>query len=113
MRAIADPVGDARPRPRLACIEWIEPLMPTANWMPELVEMAGSAPDNPEPGARHMKRLPAEPSDVAGLSFAADQLAMNVHGDVDSHVDALCHVSYDEFRSEEHTSELQSLRHLV
>jgi kynurenine formamidase len=59
--------------------------------------LAGSAPDNPEPGARHMKRLPAEPSDVAGLSFAADQLAMNVHGDVDSHVDALCHVSYDEF----------------
>src|ERR1022692_1922419 len=42
MRAIADAVGDARPRPRLACIEWIEPLMPTANWMPELVEMAGA-----------------------------------------------------------------------
>src|ERR1017187_996484 len=41
-RAIADAVGDARPRPRLACIEWIEPLMPTANWMPELVEMAGA-----------------------------------------------------------------------
>ena len=30
------------PRPRLACIEWIEPLMPTANWMPELIEMAGA-----------------------------------------------------------------------
>ena len=58
--------------------------------------LAGSAPDNPEPGARHMKRLPGEPSDVAGLSFAADQLAMNVHGDVDSHIDALCHVSYGE-----------------
>jgi kynurenine formamidase len=56
--------------------------------------LAGSAPDNPEPAARHMKRLPGEPSDVAGLSFAADQLAMNVHGDVDSHIDALCHVSY-------------------
>jgi kynurenine formamidase len=58
--------------------------------------LAGSAPDNPEPGARHMKRLPGEPSEVAGLSFAADQLTMNVHGDVDSHIDALCHVSYDE-----------------
>jgi kynurenine formamidase len=56
--------------------------------------LAGSAPDNPEPAARHMKHLPGEPSDVAGLSFAADQLAMNVHGDVDSHIDALCHVSY-------------------
>jgi kynurenine formamidase len=58
--------------------------------------LAGSAPDNPEPAARHMKHLPGERSDVAGLSFAADQLAMNVHGDVDSHIDALCHVSYDE-----------------
>src|SRR5215469_1681834 len=56
--------------------------------------LAGSAPDNPEPGARHMKRLPAEPSDVPGVSFAADQITMSVHGDVDSHIDALCHVSY-------------------
>jgi kynurenine formamidase len=56
--------------------------------------LANSAPDNPEPGARHMKRLPAEPSEVPGLSFAADQITMNVHGDVDSHIDALCHVSY-------------------
>jgi kynurenine formamidase len=57
--------------------------------------LATSAADNPEPGARHMKRLPAEPSDVPGLSFAADQITMNIHGDVDSHIDALCHVSYD------------------
>ncbi len=28
-------------RPRVACIEWIEPLMSTGNWMPELVERAG------------------------------------------------------------------------
>jgi kynurenine formamidase len=57
--------------------------------------LASSAPDNPEPGARHMKRLPAEPSDVPGVSFAADQITMNIHGDVDSHIDALCHVSYE------------------
>jgi kynurenine formamidase len=57
--------------------------------------LASSAPDNPEPGARHMKHLPGEPSDVPGLSFAADQLTANVHSDVDSHIDALCHVSYD------------------
>jgi len=42
MRAIAEAVSEARPRPRLACIEWIEPLMPAANWMPELIEMAGA-----------------------------------------------------------------------
>ena len=27
--------------PRVAVIEWIEPLMAAGNWMPELVEMAG------------------------------------------------------------------------
>jgi iron complex transport system substrate-binding protein len=42
MRATADTTHAAGSRPRLACIEWIEPLMPTANWMPELVEMAGA-----------------------------------------------------------------------
>jgi kynurenine formamidase len=57
--------------------------------------LASSAADNPEPGTRHMKRLPGEPSDVAGVSFAADQLTVNIHGDVDSHIDALCHVSYN------------------
>jgi kynurenine formamidase len=57
--------------------------------------LASSGPDNPEPGARHMKRLPAEPSDVPGASFAADHITMNIHGDVDSHIDALCHVSYE------------------
>jgi kynurenine formamidase len=57
--------------------------------------LASSAPDNPEPGMRYMKRLPAEPSDVPGVSFAADQIIMNIHGDVDSHIDALCHVSFD------------------
>jgi iron complex transport system substrate-binding protein len=30
-----------RSRPTVACLEWIEPLMATGNWMPELVEMAG------------------------------------------------------------------------
>jgi kynurenine formamidase len=28
------------------------------------------------------------------VSFAADQITMSVHGDVDTHIDALCHVSY-------------------
>jgi iron complex transport system substrate-binding protein len=35
-----DPGGPAR-RPRVACIEWIEPLMAAGNWTPELIEMAG------------------------------------------------------------------------
>src|SRR6476659_8628233 len=29
-----------------------------------------------------------------GLSFAMDRVAMNIHGNADSHIDALCHVIY-------------------
>ncbi len=29
------------PRPRIACIEWLEPLMAAGNWVPELVELVG------------------------------------------------------------------------
>jgi len=28
-------------RPRVVCIEWIEPLMLAANWVPEIIELAG------------------------------------------------------------------------
>ena len=28
-------------RPRIACLEWIDPLMAAGNWVPELVEIAG------------------------------------------------------------------------
>jgi kynurenine formamidase len=56
--------------------------------------LAASAADNPEPATHHMNHLPGESSDVPGLSFAADHMTMNVHGDVDSHIDALCHVAY-------------------
>jgi iron complex transport system substrate-binding protein len=37
--------------PRVACIEWIEPLMLAANWMPELVRLAGGG--NAIPGGGH------------------------------------------------------------
>ena len=39
--AITTAAAALRPMPRIACIEWIEPLMAAGNWMPELVEMAG------------------------------------------------------------------------
>jgi iron complex transport system substrate-binding protein len=29
------------PRPGIACIEWLDPLMAAGNWMPELAELAG------------------------------------------------------------------------
>jgi iron complex transport system substrate-binding protein len=34
-------VATAEARPRVACIEWLEPLMYAGNWIPELVELAG------------------------------------------------------------------------
>ncbi|MEU5595179.1 cyclase family protein [Streptomyces sp. NPDC020298] len=53
-------------------------------------------PDNPEP-ARHSMTASAhgEGEDARGLRFARDRFAMNVHGDADSHLDALCHVMFD------------------
>ena len=41
MAAIAAQASALPARPRVACIEWIDPLMAGGNWMPELVAMAG------------------------------------------------------------------------
>ena len=35
------------------------------------------------------------PGPASGLSFAMDRIAMNIHGNADSHIDALCHVIFD------------------
>jgi iron complex transport system substrate-binding protein len=41
MDAVARRAAACHRRPRVACIEWIEPLMAAGNWMPELVALAG------------------------------------------------------------------------
>jgi iron complex transport system substrate-binding protein len=41
MCAIACRASEPLSQPRVACLEWIDPLMATGNWMPELVGMAG------------------------------------------------------------------------
>ncbi len=41
MRKIAEKAAQLKRRPRVAYIEWIDPLMAGGNWMPELVRMAG------------------------------------------------------------------------
>lgn len=51
-------------------------------------------PDNPEPATHRMSAVPGR-HPGSGLHFARDRFAMNVHGDADSHIDALCHVVYD------------------
>ena len=51
-------------------------------------------PDNPDP-AQHQMTGTAQDALPAGLAFATDRLEMNVHGNADTHLDALCHVMYD------------------
>jgi kynurenine formamidase len=49
--------------------------------------------DNPDPAQHRMVQAPGADGD--GLEFAADRIAMNIHGNADSHIDALCHVAFD------------------
>jgi kynurenine formamidase len=50
--------------------------------------------DNPDP-AHHPMTGTSDDAKPGGLSFAMDRIEMNVHGNADSHMDALCHVMYD------------------
>ena len=52
------------PRPSVVCLDWIDPLMAAANWMPELVTMAGGRDLFGEAGA------PAQWIDFADLAAA-------------------------------------------
>ena len=49
--------------------------------------------DNPDP-CQHQMTGPSEPEVGSSLQFATDRLAMNIHGNADSHLDALSHVLY-------------------
>jgi kynurenine formamidase len=51
--------------------------------------------DNPDPAVHQMTRASDGADRTSGLSFAMDRLAMNIHGNADSHIDALCHVIFD------------------
>ena len=41
LRQLASMIPESTVRPTVMCIEWLEPLMPAGNWIPELVELAG------------------------------------------------------------------------
>jgi len=52
------------------------------------------AADNPDP-AEHQMQRPVGADAGPGLAFSMDRIAMNIHGNADSHIDALCHVIFD------------------
>jgi len=41
LKALTESLPDTFRRPKVACIEWFDPLMAAGNWVPELVGMAG------------------------------------------------------------------------
>lgn len=49
LAAVEDTVA-GRPRPRVAVVEWMDPIHLAANWVPELVEVAGGEYGLVEPG---------------------------------------------------------------
>jgi len=51
-------------------------------------------PDNPEPAQHHLLGPPAGGAG-RGLAFGLDRIEMNIHGNADSHLDALSHVIFD------------------
>ena len=50
MKAIAETASHLTARPRVALIEWIEPLMAAGNWHPDLIAMAGGVDRFGAPG---------------------------------------------------------------
>jgi iron complex transport system substrate-binding protein len=56
MRGITERTRGMARRPTVACVEWIDPLMASGNWMPELVQMGGGVNLFGEAG-KHAPRL--------------------------------------------------------
>jgi iron complex transport system substrate-binding protein len=85
MRARLDAISHAvadRPRPRVAFIEWIEPLMSCGHWMPELTAIAGGqsvfgVAGEPSPWISHAELTAADPDVIViapcGYDVAASQ----------------------------------------
>lgn len=86
MCGIAEKARTASQRPRVAAIEWIEPLMAAGNWTPELVAMAGGVNLFGEPGKHSswmsMEDLAAKDPDVivvAPCGFDLERTGKEMH----------------------------------
>jgi iron complex transport system substrate-binding protein len=79
LHRIGDRAGRVRSRPRVACIEWLAPLMAAGNWVPELVALAGGTYSLAVAGAPSRtidwERLSADSPDVVILMPCGFKLA--------------------------------------
>ena len=81
-RTVADRVAN---RPRVAVLDWLDPVMVAGHWIPEMVEMAGGSYGLAAPGDRSGPREWAEIREydpevlvAAPCGFELDQTAANV-----------------------------------
>jgi iron complex transport system substrate-binding protein len=77
MREIATRAASVPTKPTVACVEWIEPLMASGNWMPSLVEMAGGVnvfgkPGEHSPGLAWERFIEADPEVIVVLPCGFD-----------------------------------------
>jgi len=76
MNRIAERTRDL-PRPTIAAVEWIDPLMSAGNWMPELIEMAGGKnlfgeAGKHSPGMSYQQLKSADPNFILVLPCGFD-----------------------------------------
>jgi len=77
MLCIQERAAAAARKPRVAAIEWLEPLMAGGNWVPELIEMAGGenlfgVPGQHSPWMTWEQLLAADPDVVVALPCGFD-----------------------------------------
>jgi len=106
-RALYDRVKDMSrwgPADRLGALNNISPTQVVAAasdiWRGRAVSLAAPienevAADNPDPAVHQMTHPGTSPGPASGLSFALDRIAMNIHGNADSHIDARSHVIFE------------------
>lgn len=77
MHGVEGRAREVASRPRVALVEWIDPLMAAGNWMPTLVDMAGGKPlfgraGEHSPGLRWEKLRGADPDAIVVVPCGFD-----------------------------------------
>ena len=71
IESVRSSLARTQSRPKVACIEWLDPLIVAGHWIPEMVELAGGTDGLAQPGAPsrriEMNELAASAPDVVVL----------------------------------------------